>query len=57
MNAEVQSVRTSLAATRRADWSERLAKGLLALALASGVLWALAQGGLAAPIDLARLFG
>ena len=57
MNAEVRTVRAHLTAFRPADWSERIAKTLLALALASGVLWALAQGGLSAPVDLAQLFG
>ena len=57
MNAEARTVRAHLSAARPVDWSERLAKALLALALAGGVLWALAQGGLSAPVDLARLFG
>ncbi|MGN6512852.1 MAG: hypothetical protein ACTHKZ_04670 [Lysobacteraceae bacterium] len=57
MNAEARPIRASLAAVRPADWSERLAKAMLALALAGGVLWALAQGGLSSPVDLAHLFG
>jgi hypothetical protein len=57
MNAEVRTVRANLTAARPIDWSERLAKTMLALALAGGVLWALAQGGLSSPVDLGRLFG
>lgn len=57
MNAEARTVRASLTAARPADWSERLAKAMLALALLGGVLWALAQGGLSSPVDLASLFG
>ncbi|HSR64714.1 MAG TPA: hypothetical protein VLM17_03795 [Xanthomonadaceae bacterium] len=56
MNVEARSIRATLR-TRPVDWSERIAKGLLALALVGGVLWALAQGGLSAPVDLASLFG
>jgi hypothetical protein len=55
MNAEVRSIQATIRATRPVDWTERAAKGLLALALLGGVVWALAQGGLAAPIDLAHL--
>ena len=55
MNAEVRSIQGTIRATRPVDWSERVAKGLLALALVGGVLWALAQGGLGAPLDLAHL--
>ncbi|NUS38611.1 MAG: hypothetical protein HOQ02_06260 [Lysobacter sp.] len=54
MNADVRSIQASFTA-RRIDWSERLAKGLLALALIGGVAWALAQGGLFSPVDLAHL--
>jgi hypothetical protein len=55
MNAEVRSIQATLRSTRPVDWTERLSKGLLAAALIGGVVWALAQGGLAAPIDLAHL--
>ena len=57
MNAEVRSIQATIRATRPVDWTERAAKGLLALALLGGVVWALAQGGLSAPIDLAHLLG
>lgn len=54
MNAEARSLHATVR-VRQVDWSERIAKGLLALALAGGVLWALAQGGLSSPVDLAHL--
>ena len=57
MNAEVRSIQATIRAARPVDWSERVAKGLLAFALLGGVLWALAQGGLSAPIDLTHLLG
>ena len=57
MNAEVRSIQDALRATRPVDWSERIAKGMLAAALIGGVVWALAQGGLASPIDLGHLLG
>ena len=57
MNAEVRSIQATIRGTRSVDWSERIAKGMLAVALLGGVVWALAQGGLGAPIDLAHLLG
>ena len=55
MSAEVHTVQATLRATRPVDWTERVAKSLLALALVGGVVWALAQGGLASPMDLSHL--
>lgn len=58
MNAEVRSIQIhAVRAARPVDWTERVAKGLLAMALLGGVVWALAQGGLSAPLDLAGLLG
>ncbi|HET6434788.1 MAG TPA: hypothetical protein VFG18_03680 [Xanthomonadaceae bacterium] len=56
MNADARQIHATLHRPQ-VDWSERLAKGLLTLALVGGVLWALAQGGLSSPIDLTHLLG
>jgi hypothetical protein len=56
MNADARQIHATLH-RRPIDWSERIAKGLLTLALVAGVLWALAQGGLSSPIDLTQLLG
>ena len=41
----------------RFDRLERLVRGVLALALLAGVLWALTEGGVAPAFDLALLRG
>lgn len=56
MNVDARQIHATLH-RRPVDWSERIAKGLLTLALVGGVVWALAQGGLSSPIDLTHLLG
>ena len=56
MSTEARQIHATLHRPQ-VDWSERVAKGLLTMALVAGVAWALAQGGLSSPIDLAHLLG
>ncbi|MHB8911865.1 MAG: hypothetical protein ACYC42_04345 [Lysobacter sp.] len=43
--------------TTRKDRVESLLRGMLALALLAGVVWALTDGGASAPFDFVRLRG